>query len=304
MEYFTLLIYGVALAASGYAQTPGRAIVTNYCSSTVFFASVDYWQPPSQPISPGQSYNEVFRLSFVDGEPAGISIKLSYDPSLPNDDITQFEYTYNSNISFVYYDVSNINGNPFFDDGFILVGTSPACQNITCLPGESYCNVYEYPTESGVVYGCDSNNNLVLTLCSTTPSSLPRRSDVVSQRIDYIDEFSNDAMDYRQCSSRSPCEGDITYFTTGHGACGSTIDGSIDKVAALPYDLIGDESTNNSYCGKNITITSIATGKTIIAQVIDQCMSCGRYSIDISKAAFLELDDLSNVRTRATWYFT
>jgi hypothetical protein len=101
----------------------------------------------------------------------------------------------------------------------------------------------------------------------------------------------------------SPCKGDITYYTAGLGACGITSDGDIQNVVALPHGLMGTKSNDNPYCGKTITITCIATGKTTTATVVDKCMGCDGFSIDLSNAAFLDLDDLAVGRTNATWYF-
>ncbi|KAF4625711.1 hypothetical protein G7Y89_g12453 [Cudoniella acicularis] len=95
------------------------------------------------------------------------------------------------------------------------------------------------------------------------------------------------------CTSNSPYEGDITYYIAGLGVCGITSDGNTQKVIALPHGLIGIESNNNLYCGKAITITCIATGKTTTATVVDKCLSCEGFSIDLSIAAFLDLEDLS-----------
>jgi hypothetical protein len=68
--------------------------------------------------------------------------------------------------------------------------------------------------------------------------------------------------------------------------------------------MMGLESNNNPYCGKTIAITCIATGKSTTATVVDKCMGCDGFSIDLSNAAFLDLDDLAIGRTKATWYFT
>ncbi len=74
-------------------------------------------------------------------------------------------------------------------------------------------------------------------------------------------------------------------------------------MVALPHGLMGTKSNDNPYCGKTITITCIATGKTTTATVVDKCMGCSGHSIDLSNAAFLDLDDLTVGRTSATWYF-
>jgi hypothetical protein len=77
----------------------------------------------------------------------------------------------------------------------------------------------------------------------------------------------------------------------------------MQNVVALPHVLMGSESNSNPYCGKTITITCIATRKTTIATVVDKCMGCDDFSIDLSNAAFLNLEDLAIGRTKATWYF-
>ena len=74
-------------------------------------------------------------------------------------------------------------------------------------------------------------------------------------------------------------------------------------MVALPHGLMGPESNDNLYCGRTITITCIATGKTTTATVADKCMGCDGFSIDLSEAAFLELDALAVGRTSASWYF-
>ncbi|KAE9378008.1 hypothetical protein N431DRAFT_435171 [Stipitochalara longipes BDJ] len=105
------------------------------------------------------------------------------------------------------------------------------------------------------------------------------------------------------CSPGSPCQGDITYYEAGLGACGLTTNGTIERVIALPHVLMGTLSNTNPYCGKTVTIKCTATGKTTTATVVDKCMGCENYAIDLSNAAFEELDDLAIGRTTATWWF-
>ncbi|KAF8864986.1 hypothetical protein BDZ45DRAFT_581164, partial [Acephala macrosclerotiorum] len=95
--------------------------------------------------------------------------------------------------------------------------------------------------------------------------------------------------------------GDITYYTAGLGACGTTNDGDTEKVVALPYGLMGTQSNGNPYCGKTITISY--QGKTTTATVVDKCMGCLGDSIDLSNAAFLELAELAVGRASAQWWF-
>jgi hypothetical protein len=103
-----------------------------------------------------------------------------------------------------------------------------------------------------------------------------------------------------ECFLNSPYKGDITYYTAGLGACRITSDGDIQNVVALPHSLMGPKSNDNPYCGKTITITCIATSKITTATVVDKCMGCDGFSIDLSNAAFLNLDNLAVGCTSAT----
>lgn len=103
------------------------------------------------------------------------------------------------------------------------------------------------------------------------------------------------------CSSDAPCEGDITFYTAGLGACGETNDGDSENVVALPFGLMGTQSNGNPYCGKTITISK--NGKTTTATVVDKCMGCTGDSIDLSTKAFGELEDFAVGRTTAEWWF-
>ncbi|RKF64986.1 putative rare lipoprotein a -like double-psi beta-barrel domain-containing [Golovinomyces cichoracearum] len=103
------------------------------------------------------------------------------------------------------------------------------------------------------------------------------------------------------CSSSSPCDGDITYYDpgVGYGACGWK-NTKNEPVVALPHEFMGSKSNGNSYCGKTITI--VRDGKKSTARVVDKCMGCTGYSIDLSDAVFTQLAALSVGRTSAKWW--
>jgi hypothetical protein len=132
---------------------------------------------------------------------------------------------------------------------------------------------------------------------STTPAAAPAPAATSAS------SSSSSSSSGGQCSQGSPCTGDITYYDTGLGACGITSTNT-DKVVALPHGLMGAQSNGNPYCGRTISITCEATGKTATATVVDKCMGCDNYSIDLSPGVFDELDSESVGRTTATWYFT
>ncbi|RDW91214.1 hypothetical protein BP5796_02379 [Coleophoma crateriformis] len=101
------------------------------------------------------------------------------------------------------------------------------------------------------------------------------------------------------------CQGDITYYTAGLGACGLTTDGDNENVVALPHDFMGTQSNGNPYCGKTVTIYCVATGKSTQATVVDKCMGCTGRSIDLSIKAMAALDPNYETvgRETATWWF-
>ncbi|RKF81770.1 putative rare lipoprotein a -like double-psi beta-barrel domain-containing [Golovinomyces cichoracearum] len=103
------------------------------------------------------------------------------------------------------------------------------------------------------------------------------------------------------CSSSSPCNGDITYYDpgVGYGACGWK-NTKNEPVVALPHEFMGSKSNGNTYCGKTITI--VRDGKKSTARVVDKCMGCTGYSIDLSDAVFTQLAALSVGRTSAKWW--
>lgn len=105
-----------------------------------------------------------------------------------------------------------------------------------------------------------------------------------------------------ECSSGTPCSGDITYYEAGLGACGLTNNGETDAVVALPHGFMGTQSNGNPYCGKSITISK--NGKTIQATVMDKCMGCVGRDLDLSNKAFKDLGVEFDVgRTTAEWWF-
>ncbi|KAE9370201.1 hypothetical protein N431DRAFT_492342 [Stipitochalara longipes BDJ] len=106
-----------------------------------------------------------------------------------------------------------------------------------------------------------------------------------------------------QCSLTSPCQGDMTYYQAGLGACGTTNNGDSENVVALSHLMMGSLSNDNPYCDRTITIKCLATGKTTTATVVDKCMGCSMFSIDLSNLAFERLEDLGVGRTTATWWF-
>lgn len=94
--------------------------------------------------------------------------------------------------------------------------------------------------------------------------------------------------------------GDVTYFNVGLGACGwNSVDS--DLVVAMSAGLMGIQSNGNPNCGKKIKVNY--GGKSVIVTVVDKCMGCATYDLDLSPAAFEQLAPKSAGRIKGTWTF-
>lgn len=108
-------------------------------------------------------------------------------------------------------------------------------------------------------------------------------------------------------TSSSPNTGEITYYTTGLGACGVTSTDT-DRIVALSQDLYDLYTTNgnsndNSLCGKTIHIEYGSSSTDVT--VVDRCTGCASTDLDLSPTAFTDLASESVGRlTGASWYFT
>ncbi len=166
-KYVTVAIFAFSgLVSRGWAL--GSATIVNNC---------DY------PI-----YSDIVRGSYDDGlqkingslnypyseENVGISIKISPVDAMYGNPISQFEFTWaNGKIS---YDLSNINGYPFWQGGIAVVPSmqndpnNPTCVPIYCPAGQTVCSAaYNSPDDLRTLV-CDQGSSLVMTICPSEPS--------------------------------------------------------------------------------------------------------------------------------------
>lgn len=162
------------LTLASTALAAGSARVVNNCGSgtEVFFASVAQNAPAPMEQLPASGYSEAYDKPNV-----GVSIKMSTSAGGP---VTQFEFTWASGS--IFYDISNINGNPFAQQGMSLVpsmaGASgyPTCVAVDCPAGQSTCNAaYNNPDDTRTTV-CPEDSDLVFTLCPGGASSSPQSS--------------------------------------------------------------------------------------------------------------------------------
>ncbi|KAL8886190.1 MAG: hypothetical protein Q9192_006525 [Flavoplaca navasiana] len=86
-----------------------------------------------------------------------------------------------------------------------------------------------------------------------------------------------------------PCSGEITFYDTGLGACGTTDDGLSENVFALAHGMMGEQSNGNPFCGRRAEVT--LDGKTVVGKLVDKCMGCKGQDIDLSHKMFQALAD-------------
>lgn len=89
-------------------------------------------------------------------------------------------------------------------------------------------------------------------------------------------------------SSEEFTGGKATFFYQGgaYGACG-IIHQDSDKIVALEMSRYGGGSNNAPDCGRQVEVTNVANGKSVIATVADACPGCANFnSLDLSVGAF------------------
>lgn len=158
--------HSFTLAASLLTLLPtvlaaGTARVVNNCGTDVWYASVAQSVHASMQKLPPGGYSESFSKANV-----GVSIKLA---ATQGGAVTQFEFTWDSPT--VAYDISNIDGNPFAQQGMSLVPSMvgaagyPSCVVVDCPAGQDRCDAaYNLPDDVRTKV-CPEDSDLTFTLC-------------------------------------------------------------------------------------------------------------------------------------------
>jgi hypothetical protein len=180
--YSKNLISGAAvlLASISTVSALGVATVVNNCGSPVYYASVGGSANPGMTALEG-SYSQGYS-----GENVGVSIKLAPEASASGP-ISQFEITLSG--SMIFYDMSNINGNPFASEGMEIVPSVqndpafPTCIPVSCPAGAATCTAaYNNPDDVRTMV-CSSETSLTLTMCPGGGSKKRDTTLVMPQRL-------------------------------------------------------------------------------------------------------------------------
>jgi Blastomyces yeast-phase-specific protein len=137
------------------AQTVGNAVVLNHCPSDIYAWSVGSSIGPSQTIVSGQNYSETYHRDPVSG---GTTIKLTRQPEGLTNGSPQMQFAYSLTNDSIWYDLSDVFGDPFNGDSVDLQPSDNSCLPITWPAGVPPSG----PDKVGV---CGSTANVVLTVC-------------------------------------------------------------------------------------------------------------------------------------------
>ncbi|KAE8383768.1 blastomyces yeast-phase-specific protein [Aspergillus bertholletiae] len=143
------------LALTPLAAAVGNAVVKNSCDHPVYLWSVGGSVGPKQTIEAGGSYSEPFRHDDASG---GISLKITtVDNGLYNGS-PQLNYAYTLDNAGVWYDMSDVFGDPFSGSALVVKPSDASCPSICWPQGVS-------PGGSQVKV-CQSGSDEVLELCA------------------------------------------------------------------------------------------------------------------------------------------
>ncbi|KAE8348685.1 blastomyces yeast-phase-specific protein [Aspergillus coremiiformis] len=143
------------LALTPLVTAVGNAVVKNSCTHPVYLWSVGGSVGPKQTIESGQNYSEPFHHDPSSG---GVSLKITTVDNGIYSGSGQLNYAYTLDNNGVWYDLSDVFGDPFSGSAVVVKPTDTSCPSICWPSGIS-------PGGSQVKV-CQSGSNEVLELCA------------------------------------------------------------------------------------------------------------------------------------------
>ncbi|KAK5111987.1 hypothetical protein LTR62_004521 [Meristemomyces frigidus] len=156
---FSIIATVAVLASSAVAQSVGSATVINQCNYDVYMANTPAqfggFSEVDETLKTGDSYTQTW-TELTNGN--GWSLKLSKS-NTDWSNIMQYEYTFH-NDGIIWYDISDVNGNPWNSDWEITANSSSS----TCTPKQQ---AYRYATDDAYgMQSCPQDSDITVTLCS------------------------------------------------------------------------------------------------------------------------------------------
>ncbi|KAJ5688809.1 BYS1 domain protein [Penicillium macrosclerotiorum] len=138
------------------ASAVGNAVVENHCDSPVYLWSVGSSVGERQTIDPGANYSEELRHDDVSG---GIALKITTTENGLYDGSPQTDFAYALSGTEVFYDLSDVFGDPFSGKTLVVNPSVDTCNNICWSGGIA-------ATAASQTESCTSDSDVTLTLCA------------------------------------------------------------------------------------------------------------------------------------------
>ncbi len=171
----TFLAAAALPAFVALAQATGKVQILNQCEYSVNLWSCADQDSKMFTIQPNKDYTEDYQSKKDKG---GISIKIAinattlYTYPAPPVPITQLEYTIGGGK--VWYDISNINGYPFKDNGVNLTTSDGGGPSVACPAGVAHCNgAYNKPDDDHATGATADSADLIMVLCVAGSPNTP-----------------------------------------------------------------------------------------------------------------------------------
>ncbi|PHH86718.1 hypothetical protein CDD83_9852 [Cordyceps sp. RAO-2017] len=147
--------FDVVVLGSAVASAAGNARVFNNCPFSVTAWSVGGQISAPHNIATGRTYSEPFTRDPQSGGRA-IKITLRPDGLLRGDPETDFAYNLDGNT--IWYDLSDVMGDPFKGHRLVEASSNPSCPRIVWENG--------IPPAGSQVKNCQADADVTLTLCA------------------------------------------------------------------------------------------------------------------------------------------
>lgn len=162
-------------------------------------------------------------------------------------------------------------------------------------------SVYVAPTSSADVAQDVESSSSAAAVVSTSSAAVVVSTSAPSST-EAVASSTSSAASSTSTSSSGDFSGDGTYYDVGLGACGfDNVD--TDYVCAVSHVLFDAVSTGNSntnpLCGKYITAHN--GDSSVVIKVVDRCVGCDEYSLDLSPSAFDQIGSEADGRISITW---
>ncbi|KEF59209.1 uncharacterized protein A1O9_04053 [Exophiala aquamarina CBS 119918] len=182
-SHLHVVVFVLALICSHGLVEAGRAELVHQCNYPVWCAVVVGFEPnDTTPLGlrplvnwTPQPAGQVIVDEYATHPPdTGVAIMCTREPKAMKPLVTQLEYTWRPDQQKTYFDVSNVEGAPFVENGFRMVlndkvkPLNASCFGAYCAPGDQHCaEVYDKSDDDfRGMRACSHEVMTRLTLCS------------------------------------------------------------------------------------------------------------------------------------------